>query len=333
MPIYFYWGEDDFALTRAVKKLRESVVHRDWFQFNYHRLAEDKTDTTIAALDLAMTPPFGMGERLIEVSNSNICNGCPEDLYSELNRTLAKIPSSSHLLFTSSKKPDKRLKSTKLVQKSGEMREFALIPPWNTKQLLSRVEQVAAQFKVSLTPTATEFLAEAVGNDTRQLWNELEKLSLYGVNHPQPLDEQAVNALVSAQNPNSIKLAAAIKEGDRSLALSLAADLLNRNEPALKICATLVGQFRTWTVVKLMLEEGERDDKAIAAAAGIANFKRLYYLRKEIQFLTREQLLSALPILLELEFSLKRGGEPLATLQTKLIHLCRFFVSSSLEKN
>jgi len=52
-----------------------------------------------------------------------------------------------------------------------------------------------------------------------------------------------------------LHLAAAIRVGDAAKALALIAQLLSRNEPALRI--TLIGQFRTWLWVKLMTEAGE----------------------------------------------------------------------------
>jgi DNA polymerase-3 subunit delta len=70
-----------------------------------------------------------------------------------------------------------------------------------------------------------------------------------------------------------------------------------------------------------MVESGERDEKAIATAAEIANPKRIYFLRQDVARLKLPQLAAALPLLLELEFSLKRGAEPISTLQTKVIEL------------
>ncbi|MGL6343232.1 MAG: DNA polymerase III subunit delta, partial [Waterburya sp.] len=67
---------------------------------------------------------------------------------------------------------------------------------------------------------------------------------------------------------------------------------------------------------------GETDNKAIAAAAGINNPNRLYFIRQEIQKTTAKQFLAALPQLLDLEYNLKTGAEALAILQTKVIELC-----------
>jgi DNA polymerase-3 subunit delta len=157
------------------------------------------------------------------------------------------------------------------------------------------------------------------------LWNELEKLGIYGQQQSQPLDANAIATLVNANTQNSLQLAAAIRQGNTAQALSLVADLLARNEPALRLVATLVGQFRTWTAVKLKLEAGERDEQAIAVAAEIANPKRIYFIRKEVQSFSSRQFLATLPILLDLEFALKRGAEPMTILQTAIVRLCRLF--------
>jgi DNA polymerase-3 subunit delta len=324
MPIYLYWGEDDFSMSQAVRALRDRTLDPNWQSFNYDKISPDRPDAVIQGLNQAMTPPFGFGGRLVWLADTTVCQQCSEELLSELDRTFPAIPDSSVLLLTSSTKPDGRLKSTKLLQKYADIREFSPIPPWKAEQLVQQVQQVAQEVGVKLTHSAAELLAEAVGNDTRQLWNELEKLRLYVSTSSSPtgvVEKAAVLALVTASTQNSLQLAAAIRQGDTAQALTLVAELLARNEPALKIVATLIGQFRTWLWIKLMVESGERDEKAIATAAEIANPKRIYFLRQDVARLKLPQLAATLPLLLELEFSLKRGAEPISTLQTKVIEL------------
>jgi DNA polymerase III subunit delta len=88
----------------------------------------------------------------------------------------------------------------------------------------------------------------------------------------------------------------------------------------------LIGQFRQRLWIKLMLDAGERDDVAIAQAAEIGNPKQLYFLRQELAGISTQQLQQSMPLLLDLEFSLKRqGAEEVAALQTKVIELCQIF--------
>jgi DNA polymerase-3 subunit delta len=322
LPVCLYWGDDEFALEQAVNALRQRVLNPDWSSFNFEKILPDQPGAIVQGLNQAVTPPFGEGSRLVWLVDTSICQRCSEELLAELERTLPLIPETSVLLLTTGNKPDGRLKSTKLLQKYAEIREFSVIPPWKTDLLVRQVQQAAKEVGVKLTTGATEMLAEAVGNDTRQLYSELEKLRLYGGRSKSSLDEEAIATLVTASSQNTLQLGAAIRQGQVARSLDLVADLLRQNEPALAIVKSLVGQFRTWIWVKLMLEQGERDEQKIAQAAEISNPKRIYFLKKEVEHLSLNRLLQTLPLLLELEASLKLGADELATLQTKVIELC-----------
>lgn len=326
MPIYFYWGEDDFTITIAVQKLKASVLDPDWIQFNYQKIAAENPDSPLEALNTAMTPVFGIGERLIWLNGTNICQNCSSRILAELERTLPKIPETSHLLFTAIKKPDRRLKSTKLLEKYAEFKEFSPLSPWKIDEIVKQTEQFAKEIDLNLTADSLQFIAESVGNNSRQLWQELEKLSLYG--KTKTLNPATISTLINCNSRNSIDLAKAILHGNKSLALESIELLINRNEPPLKIIATLVGQFRTWSTVKLIIEKGRQSDREIAKAAEISNFYRIKYLRQEIQSISSQKLLASLPILLEVEYSLKRGEEAKSSLQIAIIKLCQIFQQS-----
>lgn len=323
MPIYLYWGDNDFALNQAVNELRQSILDPNWLSFNYDKISPDQPDALIQGLNQAMTPPFGMGGRLVWLVDTTVCQNCSDNVLAELGRTLPAIPPESILLLTTHHRPDKRLKSTKLLQEHAQIREFPLIPPWKTEELVQQVKSYAQTTGVKLTPLAAELLADAVGNNTRQLANELDKLRLYAGDGTTSLDERAVAALVTTTTHNSLQLAESILKGDTTKALELIADLINNNEHPLRIVATLVGQFRTWLWVKLMITQGEKDIKVIATAAEVANPKRIYFLKKEVQHLSLDQLTATLRVLLELDVSLKRGADELSTLQTQVIKLCQ----------
>ncbi|BAZ50544.1 DNA polymerase III subunit delta [Nostoc sp. NIES-4103] len=323
MPIYVYWGEDDFAMERAIAKLCDRVLDPLWTSFNYTSFSPEQPDAAIATLNQAMTPTFGAGGRLVWLMNTTLCHHCPDDVLAELARTLPVIPENSFLLLTTRNKPDERLKSTKLLKQfASEFQEFPLIPPWKTELLVQAVNQAAQAVGVKLTPKIAEILAQAVGNDTRLLYSELEKLRLYTVGSNQPLDVDIVTQLVRNTTQNSLQLSAAVRTGDTAKALNILADLIDASEPGLRIVATLIGQFRTWLWVKIVMEGGERNPQAIAKAAEIANPKRIYFLQQEVKSLSVQQLISCLPLLLELEVSLKQGASEMSVLQTKIIELC-----------
>jgi DNA polymerase-3 subunit delta len=325
MPIYFYWGSDRIAMEQAIQKLRDRFLDPNWASFNYEQISPEREEAVLEGLNQALTPPFGASHRLVWVVDTDICQQCSAELLAELERTLPAIPESTILIFSSEKKPDARLKSTKLLKKYAQVEEFSPIPPWKTDQLVKRVREVAVQMEVKLTENAENLLAEAVGNDTRSLYRELEKLQLYGMDITRPLEPKDIFPLIRFNTQNSLQLAAAIRQGNTSQALALLNALVERNEPALKIVATLVGQFRTWLWVKMAAAQHRGDLNAIAKAAEVRNPKRIYFLQKEVHSIHLSQFQETLFLLLDLEYSLKSGSPELPTLQSYIISLCELY--------
>jgi DNA polymerase-3 subunit delta len=329
MPAYLYWGDDDFRLSQSIQTLQQKVLDPTWQTFNF-----DKIDSTrdaqamIQGLNQCMSPPFGTGDRLIWLLNPPLT---ATDFASELERTLPQLPSTTHLLMTSTSKPDGRSKTYKFIQKHATLQEFATIPPWKTEELIRHVRTVATSLKINLDQPTSEFLAEAIGGDTRQLQNELEKLKLYSLDPTQPhqpitITRSQAEQLIQNSAQTTLQLATHIRNGQTDQALRLLNTLLQNNEAPLKIVITLSNQFRTWYWLKLLIESGERDERILAQTADIKNPKRIYFLRKEIQPLHTSQLQSSLYLMLELEKQLKSGASPTLTLQTTIIQLCKTFI-------
>jgi DNA polymerase III subunit delta len=338
MPTYLFWGDDDFRLQQSIKSLIHRVVDSSWKSFNYDRVeggSSGSVENLVLALNQAMTPPFGAGDRLVWLANPPLGGQDSLVFREELERTLPALPSSSHLLLTYEGKPDGRSKITKFLQEHAQVEEFALAPPWKTEAIRKTIQQTAQQLRISLSREAVDLLADAVGNDTRQLVNELKKLKLYvGTDASEKtvvsVDAAQVAALVGMTQQSALELANTARQGLTDKALGLVEELLRHNEPPLKISATLIKQFRTWLWVKLLQDAGERDERLIAKAADIANPKRIYFLSQDVKLISQHQLQQTLSILLELEVALKQGQEPKGTLQTKVIELCRVCSSQSL---
>ncbi len=58
MPVYFYWGEDDFAMAKAAEALKAEVLDAAWAAFNYHKIPPDDSGAAIEGFNQAMTPPL-----------------------------------------------------------------------------------------------------------------------------------------------------------------------------------------------------------------------------------------------------------------------------------
>lgn len=318
MPVRILWGEDDLAIALRVKELIEQIVSPDCKAFNYSQYDASKAVSEILSEILTFSA-IAEG-RLIYLKDSTICNGCSLDVLQQLERILPKIPLLNTLLISSKNKPDSRTKLGKLLLKYSTVEEFSLIPAWDVEALIYLVNKLANKLEVKITRSASVLLVESVGNDSSRLHGELEKLKTF--TSGKQIEVENVSLLVTNTNGSALKLASAILAGDTHIALKLTEVLLNSNEPALKIVATLITTFRTWLTVKVCTQAGWQNDNAIASLADIKNPKRLYFLRLEVAEVPVERLRQALPLLLELELVLKSGIDDKQALQRQVIQLC-----------
>ncbi len=319
MPIHLYWGEEDFFLNRAVKQLRSQVLNPQWTSFNYSEYPPGAENIPQAFADI-MTHPVGTGGRLVYLPNSSLLGVFPKETLVKLEHILPAIPKTNVLLITSHNKPDGRNKSVKLLLEYAQIKEFPLIPQWQTDALIQQTRTLAGEVGVNLTSEACSLLVESTGNNTRLGFTELEKLRTYA--QGETVNADMVRELVSTSAANNLQLANAIRLGNVSQALELVENLIRCNEPVLRIVATLITSFRTWLVVKLMMIAGQKDDSTVAQVAELKNPKRLYYIRQEVANVSTSRLQSALKVLLELELMLKRSGDEKFALQTQIIKLC-----------
>ena len=315
MPIHLFWGDDEAARNRAVDALIQQVCDPSWQSINLTRLDGNDQGQAAQALAEARTPPLGAGDRVVLLQRSPFCNQCPADLASQLEANLGQIPDHCHLVLVNGAKPDARLRTTKALKGVAEERSFNLPAVWDGAGQVELVGRTAQDMGLAIEPAAAEALAEAIGSDSARLASELEKLSLYAGTGKAggpgaPITAAAVAALVGSHATSSLQVGDALLAGQSAEAIALVEQLLEVNEPALRIVAALSSQIRGWLWVSLLDAQGEQDVAVIAKAAGIGNPKRIYVMRKQIRGRPPGRFLRLLGQLLEVEAALKRGSEP-----------------------
>ena len=314
MPIHLYWGEDEAARSRAVDGLVGQLVDPAWASINLSRLDGNDSSQALQALEDARTPPFGAGARLVLLQRSPFCSPGPAELAERLEASLTLIPETCHLVLVSPGKPDARLRSTKALRKVAEEKSFLLPAIWDGEGQVDLVQRTAAELGLRLEPAAAEALAEAIGSDSARLASELEKLALHATapesGPPALITAAAVEALVGGRSTSALAVGEALLAGQGAEAIARADALLAANEPALRIVAALTSQIRGWLWVSLLEQQGEQDTAVVAKAAGMANPKRIYVMRKQLRGRRPDQLLTLLTQVLEVEAALKRGAEP-----------------------
>lgn len=216
-----------------------------------------------------------------------------------------KIPETATLVVVAMREPDAKPTATLTAliegaRKLGGAREFN-IP---TKGELSRwVTARAKAVGARITPEAAEALIAAVGDNTRELVSEIEKLSVYA-GRGAPIDISAVRALTpDLRQSKGFDLTDALAGGQRVRALTLLHEFLAEGQAPLQVLGLIASQTRALLQVKALAERGMREQQ-IAAAAGMAPYAVTKALRIAGQF-TYDQLRAAHRAALNVDVALK----------------------------
>ena len=163
----------------------------------------------------------------------------------------------------------------------------------------------AKEWQAEITPEACHLLVESVGENTRLLASEIDKLSAY-VGAGGKIGVAEVRLLTPIERQLVIfALTDAIARRDRSRALALLHEFLDNGQSEFGIIGLIASQTRALMQVKTLAEMGMRSAQ-IAQTAGMAPFVVEKNLPLARQF-TFAQLEAAHRALLEIDTALKRS--------------------------
>ena len=333
MPIHLIWGDDYEACNREIEEIIQTVIDPAWKSFNYSQIDGNDPKQNLKALEEVQSAPFGSGGRIILVRRSPFCNGCSSDLANKLQQAINLIPDNTHLILNNSSKPDKRLKTTKLIEKNiqsnilSKEKSFLLPLPWDINGQRKLVTQTLHKLNLKMKNETIDLIVESIGNDSSLINSELQKLSLFSeAIHPElntrekrEISKEMVQKLIQNNSTNALEIANSLLKGERITALNKIQSLLKNGEPALRLITTLTSQSRGWLWVHLLDTQGNHDVKEIAKLAGISNPKRIFVIRKQIQGKSLGSLLELMKKLLKIEASLKSGTNPIDSFKDNLL--------------
>ena len=333
MPIHLIWGDDYEASNREIENIIEKVIDPVWKSFNYSQIDGNDPKQNFRALEEIQSAPLGNGGRIVLVRRSQFCNGSSVDLANKIEQSIKLIPDNTHLILNNSNKPDKRLKTTKLIQKNiesqkfSEEKSFTLPLPWDINGQRKLVKSIAHKLNLKMNYETIDFIVESIGNDSSLINTELKKVALLSEanntvsnkHNPKEITKEVVKKIIQHNSTNALEIASLLLKGERGIALNKIKSLLDTGEPALRLIATLTGQSRGWLWVNLLDEQGNRDVKEIAKLSGIANPKRIFVIRKQIQGKSFETLLELMKKLLKIEASIKSGTNAIDSFKDNLL--------------
>ncbi|ACL76302.1 DNA polymerase III subunit delta [Ruminiclostridium cellulolyticum] len=306
--VYLFYGQEDYLIKYYMNTIANLIVNEETKDLNYIYL-EGKKDTE-SLIENCETMPIFSEKKLVIARNSGFFKskkGGSEggsDKKSGNNKLadyIENMPSYTCLIFVE-QEVDKRIKLVNSVKKKGLVVEFNYQKP---ADLVKWVVKVFKSYKKTIDNIAASYIVENSEYSMAELLNEIDKIVNF-IDDKQHISLEDVQSVCTKTIKSRIfDLTDAVAEGNISKALMLLNDMASLKEPMQKIMYMIVRQIRMVYRVKLLKEQGIREDAA-AKQMGLTPFVASKVLRlskyMEIGILERAMYYS-----LELDESIKTG--------------------------
>tara|TARA_B100000925_G_scaffold156390_1_gene117429 strand:+ start:959 stop:1939 length:981 start_codon:yes stop_codon:yes gene_type:complete len=315
MSIQIIWGNDTKSCENEIEKIIKSNISKEWEAFNLSKFDGNDENQVFNALEEVQNAPFGDGSRIILLKNNPIFSIKNEKFATKFESSSLNIHDSTILILFCRNKPDARINTTKFLKKlikSKKAFESSYILPdiWDYESQLKYVKEFSRAYSIKIDENATKALIETIGTESTNLDNELRKACLYlSAKKLNLLTVKDIELLFFEQQSNIFKIIDSLIEKKISQSLTDINILINQGEPPLRLIAGIISQIRIHTIVSLLSEEN--DLSKISELADIKNPKRIFFIRKKIKNCDPKFLINLMIKLLDIEFFVKRGMNPL----------------------
>jgi DNA polymerase-3 subunit delta len=330
VPVYIFYGEDDFSMAEALAGLREQVGSPDLLEANSHRVPAARLNLE-QLKGLCDAHPFLAQRRLVVVEGllslfepreprrgGQARSYQPPAGWEGLEDYIKQMPPTTILVFL-----DGRLgKDNPLLARLEPLAEVRQFPSLRGEPLAQWVKGRAAAKGCRITPGALRLLIRLVGSNLWAMDTELEKLSLYAGSRP--VQEEDVRLLVSQAREESIFAAVdAILEERAPRALRIMHRLRQSGEEFPTIVETIRGQLRRVALAKELLEKGV-EEREIGSRLNIPRDWVLEKTLRQARSHPWERLRGLYRGLFEVDLAFKRGElEDRLALELLVVELCR----------
>lgn len=313
-PVYFFQGPERFLIEEALDHVKNALIQPDAADFNFDKFSAKDVEIGMV-IEQAQTMPFLSKLRLIFLTDVH-------ELQTEAQKTLLPYladPNRSTCLILTAEKLDSRTKFAQALKKQAEVVQFWKlfdndVPRW----IVARANQYGYSMS---TYTATE-LMEFVGNDLRQLENELKKIIAY--TSTKDITSQIVQQVVGDIRERDIfELVDAVGGGNVIEALRILNQLLIEGEQPLKILAMMTRQFRLlWKLKATLVEQKTASARQLSAQVGVPP-RSVEQLQRQVKRFSQVQLKNGMRRLYDVDRGLKSSANsPKILLEEVVIDLC-----------
>jgi DNA polymerase-3 subunit delta len=315
LPYYLLSGEEEFERDGTADWLVSKLKPDAAPDFNTDLIYGDALEVQ-RLLECYFAYPMLASHRLIVLRK---CEKITADQCKQLD-VIVSDPQGTSTLIAVGGKVDMRRRLYQQMGKLGLRVEFKTPYQNQVSQWLIRHTRNRS---LKLEPEAASLLALYLGNNTRRLAGEIDKLSIY-VGDGKPITAEAVVELAGVSSAASVfQLADAVGRQDFSTAQEMLHGMLGQGEEPLRVLPMLSRHLQLLLKAK-DLEDQRLSGSEMARQIGVSPYFLKSYRHQARQF-TSDQLWTGMVILLEADrlFKSRRRSQYQKILQLCLQRLCR----------
>lgn len=270
------FGDDEYVVSTKVRQIVEQLCPPEDQALGLE-IVEGQVDTVAEAvtavaqcLEGLQTVGFFGGRKVVWLRNAHFFSdtviGRTQDVKGRLEKLTAEIKrglADGQYLVVSSPKVDKRSAFYKACKAAGTVLEYET--PAKSyqaeQQARERAQTLLGRAGLSMDERLVQYFVERTGTDTRQIVQEVEKLSLYLGKGP--VRREDVDAVVSLSR-EAIRWSFADAVGQRDLpgALFVLRQLLSQKESPIGLVMALENRFRELMVLRVCMDRNWMQLKA-----------------------------------------------------------------------
>ena len=309
-PILVLTGEDVGQFEWLKKDILQKIAY-DPSDLNYSYFDMKETSYAVVELDLVSLPFFAdekivILDHLLDLTTAKKRVLTDEDL-KQFESYLEMPSESTKLVIFAEGKLDSKRRLVKLLKREAQIVEAATPTDQDLKRYFaSQAQELGLKF----VEDALDQLLLKSGYDFGELQKNLALLQAYKEDGQITL-EDVEEAVPKTLQDNIFDLTQMILKRQIDQASNLVKDLRLQGEDEIKLIAIMLGQFRLFTQVKILSEEGQPESQIVTSLSDLSGRKINPY---QVKFALRDSRRLSLPFLkqamitlIETDYAIKSG--------------------------
>lgn len=257
--IYFFYGEEDYLLNKAITAIENKIITPGTEDFNKF-VFEGKKIAIEDILGAIEQYPQMSEKKLVIVKNSGFLNQVTTKEYKLINEFSNNLPDYLCLIFTEDNFEKKKEKNVKFINEIGGVINFEFLPINRTEILL---EEKISGYGKSILSKDVLYMINLCGQSLKRIFTELYKLINY-VGDRKNITREDIDAVVTQTVEYRVfDMLDNLSLGKNIKAREQLNFLKNSKEQPTVILGQMIGKLSDTLMCKLLREDGLQSNEML----------------------------------------------------------------------